>query len=88
MTAKKSTKPATEGQVQYSQEELEAAAQAENHEMALSVEVLVAQKNHLSNRVVILRSQVARLERQLAQALAHAPKDHQPPKKRAAKKRT
>lgn len=74
------------------QEELNLAAAAENQEMGLNPEVIAAQNKHLSNRVVILRAEVARLTKlveELQAKLPKAPQDHQAPRKprtRAKKK--
>lgn len=78
MTAKKNQ---TEAPI--TQDELDRAAQDENQQMGMSVEVLIAQNNHLRNRVVLLRAALNRTQTELDEAKKHLPKDYKP---RTAKK--
>lgn len=70
----------------YSQEEAEQAAAEEQQALATSIPVLLAQNKHLSDRVVLLRAEVNRLQRQVDQLTHAKPQDRRPAKKTAKKR--
>lgn len=79
----------TDKAIEYTQEDINAAAQAESDVMNNSPEVLKAMNQHMNNRLVILRAHINKLEAQIAELqkkpARKAPADRQPKKRAAAK---
>jgi hypothetical protein len=86
MTAKKSKTPSNVPG--YDQEELDAAAALEDQEMGVSLPILLAQKQHLINRVVLLRTDNMRLRAEVDRLTKAGPQDRRAPRKAAPKKKT
>lgn len=70
----------------YTQEEAEQAAAEEQQALSMSVPVLMAQNKHLSDRVVLLRAEVNRLQKQINQLTHAQPQDRRPAKKTTTRK--
>ncbi len=67
------------------QEEIDQAAADEQQALQLNIDVIMAEKAHLTQRVVVLRAELNRAHKRIEELENHQPKDRRPTKRTTKK---